>query len=291
MGGDNGHHTLPEIAILVAVFRSEAFIERTLRSIQSQTFENFVCLIGEDGSPDNSYAIARDFSRSDSRFHVCRNEKNLGWIGNVNRLLAQVETPYFMIMPHDDVLAPTYLEATCHALSSDPEAVVAYTDVQYHYENGKVQKTTYEVEMDAGRVARRAIRFLRGGGNWWLPYRGLVKTSLAGNRLRLRKSLAGEAYADLPWLFTLTLRGKFIRVPALLYHKYVYQTSASNTWSCTLRQHLAALFTCMRNLLAQPVPLVDKLAILVVLHLKVVGPFAHLAKRLFKKPEEISMPH
>ncbi|MCB1120274.1 MAG: glycosyltransferase [Verrucomicrobiae bacterium] len=277
----------PEITLLIALYRSEAFIERTLQSIQSQTLENFVCIIGDDLSPDNAFSIAWDFATRDRRFRVYRNEQNLGWIENVNRLLSQVETPFYMIMPHDDVLAPSYLEETHRALLEDPQAVVSFSDISNHYQNGRVVQSAYDVEVSGEQVAKRAIRFLRGGGSWWLPYRGLVKTSLAGNRLRLRKSMAGEAYADLPWIFTLTLRGNFVRIPNLLYHKYIYDTSASNNWGCTLWQHIAAIFSCMRCLLTQPVKLWDKLIILSVLHLKVIGPFIYLAgQQLFGKKTE-----
>ena len=270
---------LPQVTILLAVYNSESLLERTLSSIESQTFTDFVCLIADDVSSDNSLVVARNFANRDPRFQVYQNKENLGWIGNVNGLLRRVETPYYMIMPHDDAMAPTCLELTVEALRAHPNAVVAFSDVDFHFENEVVETRTYEVPLDTDSVIQRGYRFLSGGGYWWIPYHGLVNNWHSGGELRLRHSMAGEVFADMPWVFNLALRGPFVRVPGVHFFKYIYDESVSHNWNYGLWQRLASVFSCMRCLLDSPVGIFQKVALLAVLTLKVVGPFVFLIKR------------
>lgn len=60
----------PKIAIIIPVYNVEKYLEECLRSVSNQTFQNWECYIVNDGSKDNSGAIADRFSNQDSRFKV-----------------------------------------------------------------------------------------------------------------------------------------------------------------------------------------------------------------------------
>ena len=105
---ENNEGRKPVFSILVASFNLEATIERTLNSIQAQTYRDFQCFVSDDCSQDRTLTLVEPYSQSDSRFRILRNSENLGWIVNVNQLLDLADTEFFMIMPHDDVIAPQY---------------------------------------------------------------------------------------------------------------------------------------------------------------------------------------
>ena len=157
--------------------------------------------------------------------------------------------------------------------------MVAFSDTDFLFENGDVETRTYEVPIDAESVIKRGYRFLSGGGYWWIPYHGLVSTAVSGGSVRLRNSMAGEVFADMPWVFSLSLRGTFVRVPGVHFFKYIYDESVSHRWKYGLWQRIAAVFSCMRCLFVAPVSVVSKIALTGVLLLKVVGPFVFVAKQ------------
>lgn len=59
----------PLVSIIVPVFNVEEYLERCLISIKNQTYSNIEVLIVNDGSTDNSKAIAEKYL-TDTRFHL-----------------------------------------------------------------------------------------------------------------------------------------------------------------------------------------------------------------------------
>ena len=145
----------PLLTIGVPVFNAERHLRGALDSIQSQTFEEFEVIISDNTSTDRTEEIARSYVHRDPRFRYRRNRANLGAARNYNLLFRESSTPYFKWMPHDDIMAPTYLSQCVAALDRDPTAVVATSRVTLIDEDG--------TPADFGRrfreyAARRGLR-------------------------------------------------------------------------------------------------------------------------------------
>ena len=56
------------ISIVVPIYNVENYLRMCLDSIQNQTYQNFECLLINDGSPDNSADICREYVEKDSCF-------------------------------------------------------------------------------------------------------------------------------------------------------------------------------------------------------------------------------
>lgn len=53
------------VAILLATYNGEKYIEEFLISLQGQTFQNYICYIHDDGSKDRTRRIAEEFEKRD----------------------------------------------------------------------------------------------------------------------------------------------------------------------------------------------------------------------------------
>lgn len=60
----------PDLSIIIPVYNCEKYLYFCLESIRGQTFENFECILIDDGSKDLSGSICDDFVAKDSRFKV-----------------------------------------------------------------------------------------------------------------------------------------------------------------------------------------------------------------------------
>ena len=60
----------PKISIIVPVYQAEAFLHRCLDSIANQSFQDWECILVNDGSKDRSGAICEEYAVRDSRFKV-----------------------------------------------------------------------------------------------------------------------------------------------------------------------------------------------------------------------------
>ena len=65
------------ISVVVPVYKVEAFLNRCVDSILSQSFPDFDLILVDDGSPDNCGQICEDYAARDSRVHVIH-QKNGG---------------------------------------------------------------------------------------------------------------------------------------------------------------------------------------------------------------------
>ena len=54
---------MPQISIIVPVYKAEKFIHRCVDSILSQTFSDFELILVDDGSPDGSGAICDVYAK------------------------------------------------------------------------------------------------------------------------------------------------------------------------------------------------------------------------------------
>lgn len=251
MSGGGAH-----VVACMPAWNAEAFVRPTLESLAAQTYPNLEVLISDDASDDGTAAICERFAASDSRFHVVRQPRRLGWVGNTNFLLGAARGDYGFFAFHDDPLRPSYVARLVEALEPRPAAVLAFSDI---LSRGRVD--TYAALDGVGDRLERARRVLRMQGPWWIPNRGLFRMRVARDIGGMRRHLAGEYKADWPWLLALALRGEFVRVAEPLIHKVWRDESLSAGWNRRLRPWPAAsvMLACAREVrLARP-PLGEEL--------------------------------
>ena len=240
---------MSEITVCVPVFNAGAFVGHTLESIAAQSFADIKVLISLDRSDDDSEAVCRRYL-ADSRFELVVQPERLGWVRNANALIARVDTPFFCITPHDDLLAPRYL-AEVHALAtSDLSVACAYTDMECFGVTGHGVILQPDIR---GSTVDRITEFLLDHFNA-VAFRGLVRRHDAEDRPYLPTGLQGDFAADTVWMFDLALRGELRRVPRPLYAKRYYAGSVHAGWGAWPREELVRLWAvhtavCVRKAL------------------------------------------
>ena len=100
---------MPLVSIIIPSYKAKKFIQETLLSIKSQTFNDFEVLVVDDASPDNS----ADYIESilpDIRFNLIRLEKNVGAAEARNVGLKAAKGRYIAFLDADDLWHPEKLE-------------------------------------------------------------------------------------------------------------------------------------------------------------------------------------
>ena len=97
------------ISIIVPVYNVEKYLRECLDSIMSQTYQNFECLLINDGSPDHSADICREYVEKDSRFRYF--EKENGGVSSARNLgIEHSKGEYITFIDSDDWVDSDYLE-------------------------------------------------------------------------------------------------------------------------------------------------------------------------------------
>jgi glycosyltransferase involved in cell wall biosynthesis len=229
----------PLVTAMVPTYNGAAFIGRTLDSLAAQTWPNLEILIGDDRSTDDTLAVVERFAAAHPNVRILERTANLGWLRNSNELMAEARGELMFFAFHDDVVAPTYVEALVTALREDPDAVLAFSDMEVHELDGRVELHVFD-QLDGVRSRlERGRVMVRRPGFWWVPNRGVFRASGFAAVGGIHPNERGEYSADWTWLLGLSLTGAFVRVPEVLCTKYYQSGSLSKQWPHDAAQRLA----------------------------------------------------
>lgn len=109
---------MAQITIMMAAYNAGPYLRRALDSIRAQTFADFDVIIVNDGSKDDTGAIADEYVAMDSRIHVIH-QKNSGVCVTRNNCLdwayAHSDSQWVIFVDSDDWVHPEFLERLLRA--------------------------------------------------------------------------------------------------------------------------------------------------------------------------------
>lgn len=114
--------TNPKISVLMTVYNGETFLSDAIKSVLSQTFEDFEFLIIDDASTDKSQEII--FTFNDKRIKYKKNERNIGQTSSLNYGLELSKGEYIARMDQDDLSKPDRLRRQLNFLEDNRDTAV-----------------------------------------------------------------------------------------------------------------------------------------------------------------------
>lgn len=100
---------MPEISVIVPVYKAEQYLKRCVKSILEQTYQDFELILVDDGSPDNSPSLCDEWAKNDNRIHVIHKE-NGGASSARNAGLKEATGNWVTFADSDDWLDKTALK-------------------------------------------------------------------------------------------------------------------------------------------------------------------------------------
>lgn len=70
---EGGDRHVPEVSVIVPVYKAEEYLEECVRSVMAQTFEDFEVILVDDESPDHSGRLCEKLAAGDERIRVFHN--------------------------------------------------------------------------------------------------------------------------------------------------------------------------------------------------------------------------
>lgn len=99
----------PLVSVVVAIYKSERFLDKLITSILEQTYSNLDVILVDDGSPDGSGAVCDRYAARDDRVTVIH-KPNGGTCDARNKGIEKAKGEYLVVVDGDDWLAPDYVE-------------------------------------------------------------------------------------------------------------------------------------------------------------------------------------
>lgn len=122
------------VTVVIPCFNEARFVGDAIQSLKEQTFRNFVGIVVDDASTDDSVAAAFAAIGGDSRFHVVRHAINSGLSAGRNTGLRLAQTAYVCFLDADDFFHVDNLEERVRNLvghHGSPEVVGVYSGVEH----------------------------------------------------------------------------------------------------------------------------------------------------------------
>ena len=112
---------MPQVSIIVPVYKTEKYLKRCIDSILAQSFTDFELILVDDGSPDNCPEICDAYVALDSRVKVIH-QKNAGVSSARNAGLDLAQTKYIMFCDSDDYISNDWCQVLYESILRHPTA-------------------------------------------------------------------------------------------------------------------------------------------------------------------------
>lgn len=107
---------MPQISVIVPVYKVEPYLDRCVKSVLNQTFSDFELILVDDGSPDACPRLCDEWATKDNRIQVIHKEngglsdaRNVGFDASAGEWITFVDS--------DDYIHPQTLEALYQAVT------------------------------------------------------------------------------------------------------------------------------------------------------------------------------
>lgn len=118
----------PTVSVIMAAYNAARYIGSAIESVQAQTFSDWELIVVNDGSKDETGAIAEQFAAADKRIQVLH-QANSGAPGRArNAALAVAKGQFIAFLDADDLYSSERLEILVNALRSNLSCALVFHD-------------------------------------------------------------------------------------------------------------------------------------------------------------------
>lgn len=180
------------LTILICCYNAGESLKKCLISLIGQSISSsfYKVLFVNDASTDNSFEIAKAYSKKIGNFTFLNNKKNKGLVECCNEAIKKIETPYFIRLDADDWLSCDAVEKILKNRGSLKEKdfiVFKRWDVcNKEIKKAKVCHDIYTWIAAGTAFNTEAVRAVGGYSNeYWEEYDLYLKLLEAGNMFKL----------------------------------------------------------------------------------------------------------
>ncbi len=124
----------PAVSVLLPAWNAGRFVAETIEAALAQSFRDFELLVLDNASTDDTGEVAARFK--DARLRYWRNERNIGFAGNVQRGRDLACGRYVVVLNADDIWEPDYLARAVALLDAEPALAMVHAGITLIDERG-----------------------------------------------------------------------------------------------------------------------------------------------------------
>lgn len=179
------------ISIIIPNFNRATLIEETLDSILAQTYQNWECIVVDDGSTDHSVEVIKNYVEKDSRFKLIQRLPNYPKGANACRNIGieNAVGQYVILFDSDDLMTPNHIQEKAAIVTSD-DYDFAITKTEYfnnpENHNSINYRHLFTLPISADHFIQKEIN--------WLTLDPIIKIEVAKSIRFTEKNQSAEEY-------------------------------------------------------------------------------------------------
>lgn len=123
----------PAVSVIIPCYNQAQYLPEAVESVVDQTYQNWECIIVNDGSPDNTSEVSRELIAKYFDKKIILLEKENGGLADARNFgIRNSKGKYILPLDADDLINPEMLKKTVDLLEKHSEFAIAYTDVLYY---------------------------------------------------------------------------------------------------------------------------------------------------------------
>ena len=157
----------PLVTVAIPLYNHEKYIEQCLKSIVSQDYPNIELIVIDDGSPDNSYQVAKVYLESQNKLtnYILKTRKNKGLCNTLNEIIDLSSGIYFSGLGSDDCWKPEKVSDHVNFLEENSDVTLVHSNaVVVDGENNEGKVMDFSKKVNSGFIYEDFI-YRRGGIN------------------------------------------------------------------------------------------------------------------------------
>lgn len=137
----------------MGIYNCAETLPEAIQSLLEQTCQSWKLIMCDDGSKDDTYAVAERFQQQyPDEIILIKNEENKGLNYTLNHCLQYADTEFVARMDGDDISLPTRFEKELAFLEENSQYAIVSTPMVYFDENGDFRTGT-----DNGEPAKKQM--------------------------------------------------------------------------------------------------------------------------------------
>lgn len=123
---------IPLVSIVIPIYNRAHLIVETLDSVLAQTYAKWECIVVDDGSNDNTFAVVNEYALKDNRIVFIKRPLLItsGGCGARNYGVSIAKGQYVIFLDSDDLLIPECLKNRIESLNSNNcEMLICHTGI------------------------------------------------------------------------------------------------------------------------------------------------------------------
>ncbi|UAY50697.1 glycosyltransferase family 2 protein [Ferruginibacter albus] len=93
------------LSVIIPTYNRSELLDKTLKSIEFQSYSNWECIIVDDHSQDNTQLVAQEYVNRDARFKLITNQRKKGAQGARNTGLIEAKGEYISFFDSDNLMS------------------------------------------------------------------------------------------------------------------------------------------------------------------------------------------